>query len=87
MKDRILQRGKTSGRSDDNEEAIKERLKVFHEITQPVVDFYEKQHKLKRINAERPAEKVYDDVKTVFDELDLLSGSFINVLRVLTFNV
>lgn len=74
MKDRIMKRGLTSGRSDDNEEAVKQRLQVFHEITQPVVDFYEKQHKLKRVNAERPAEEVYGDVQKIFDELELCSG-------------
>ncbi len=74
MKERILNRGKTSGRSDDNEDAIKQRLQVFHQITQPVVDFYEKQHKLRRVNAERAPDEVYVDVQKIFEELELCSG-------------
>ena len=38
--ERLLNRGKISGRSDDNETAIRERLKVYHSQTEPVVDYY-----------------------------------------------
>jgi adenylate kinase len=37
---RLLERGKTSGRSDDNEEVIRNRLKEYHDKTLPVLDFY-----------------------------------------------
>jgi adenylate kinase family enzyme len=37
MTARLLERGKTSGRSDDNEETIKKRLVTFNTETQPVV--------------------------------------------------
>jgi len=37
---RLLKRGLTSGRSDDNLEVIKKRLDVYHKITLPVLDFY-----------------------------------------------
>ncbi len=37
---RLLHRGKTSGRSDDNEEVIRNRLKEYHDKTLPVLDFY-----------------------------------------------
>lgn len=40
LKRRLLERGKTSGRSDDNEEAIIKRLQVFNNQTRPVIDFY-----------------------------------------------
>lgn len=39
---RLLNRGKISGRSDDNETAIVERLKVYHESTEPVIDYFKK---------------------------------------------
>ena len=38
--ERLLIRGKTSGRSDDNMETIKKRLDVYHKLTEPVNDFY-----------------------------------------------
>lgn len=37
---RLLNRGKLSGRSDDNAEAIANRLNVYHTTTRPVKDFY-----------------------------------------------
>ncbi|KAG1693175.1 Adenylate kinase isoenzyme 1 [Nymphon striatum] len=40
MTKRLLHRGKTSGRVDDNEETIKKRLKTFHDLTKPVIDHY-----------------------------------------------
>jgi adenylate kinase len=37
---RLLERGKTSGRSDDNETVIRNRLKEYHEKTLPVLQYY-----------------------------------------------
>jgi len=38
--ERLLQRGKTSGRSDDNETVIRNRLREYKEKTLPVLEFY-----------------------------------------------
>jgi adenylate kinase len=38
--ERLLNRGKTSGRSDDNETVIRNRLREYHEKTLPVLQFY-----------------------------------------------
>lgn len=40
MTQRILIRAKNSGRSDDNEETIKERLEIFNQETEPVLNYY-----------------------------------------------
>lgn len=37
---RLINRGKVSGRSDDNEETIKKRLDVYHNQTAPLIDWY-----------------------------------------------
>jgi Adenylate kinase and related kinases len=37
---RLLERGKVSGRSDDNLETITSRLKVYHEQTSPLAEYY-----------------------------------------------
>ena len=37
---RLINRGKESGRSDDNEETIKKRLNVYHTQTAPLIDWY-----------------------------------------------
>ena len=46
---RIINRGKSSGRADDNEEAVIERLKVYHQSTEPVLDYYRNSGKLLNI--------------------------------------
>ena len=40
MTERLLHRGKSSGRADDNEETIKKRLVTFHQHSKPVIDAY-----------------------------------------------
>ncbi|XP_063591906.1 adenylate kinase isoenzyme 1-like [Penaeus indicus] len=40
MVERLLNRAKTSGRVDDNEETIKKRLATFHKHSEPVIQHY-----------------------------------------------
>ncbi len=42
--------GELYQRTDDNEETIKARMQVYHESTQPIIDHYAKQHKLKKLD-------------------------------------
>ena len=37
---RLVARGKTSGRADDNEETITKRIQTFHDQTEPVIEYY-----------------------------------------------
>lgn len=87
MKDRLLKRGESSGRVDDNEETIKKRLETFHDVTKPVIDYYEKQNKLKRINSERPPNDVFADIKKILGpgKSDELKG-FLLILISFKFN-
>lgn len=48
---RLLFRGQTSGRSDDNLETIEKRLVVYHNQTEPVADYYKQLGKYKSIVA------------------------------------
>jgi len=43
--------GELYQRADDNEETIKSRMKVYLESTQPIIDYYAKQHKLKKLDS------------------------------------
>jgi adenylate kinase len=49
-------------RQDDQPETIRERLRVFREQTQPVIEFYERTGTLQRINAERGPDEVFADI-------------------------
>lgn len=69
MVKRLLHRGQTSGRVDDNEATIKNRLKTFHDQTFPVLDLYEKQGKLAEVNSELAPDDVFTEVQSVLDKL------------------
>jgi adenylate kinase len=69
MKKRLMHRGQSSGRVDDNEETIKQRLKTFHEITKPVIDYYAEQNKLKRVDSEKAPDDVFVEVQAILDKI------------------
>ena len=62
MHERLLNRGKTSGRADDNEESIKKRFRTFVETSMPVVDHMEKEGKVIKISAEGKPEDIYQEI-------------------------
>ncbi|KAG7566343.1 P-loop containing nucleoside triphosphate hydrolase [Arabidopsis suecica] len=61
---RIMSRNQ--GREDDNIETIKKRFKVFVESTLPIISYYESKGKLRKINAAKPSEEVFEAVKVLF---------------------
>jgi len=71
LRKRLLNRGKTSGRVDDNEESIMKRFKTFVETSMPVVEYYRKQGKAVEISAIPPREKVHEEVKSRFKEMGI----------------
>lgn len=57
---RILKRGETSGRSDDQDESlIRQRVQQYEEKTAPVAQFYEKQGKYKAIYGIGEIEEIF----------------------------
>ena len=72
---RLLERGKTSGRSDDNQESIIKRLKVFNEQTKPVIEQYGKLGKLQRFDAAREISLITKDVEEHLDTLGIFPNS------------
>jgi UMP-CMP kinase len=63
MRRRLLSRGRTSGRSDDNEQSVAKRLRVFVDTSMPVVRHYDAQGKTLRVAASSPPDEVYAEVK------------------------
>ncbi len=56
--------GKLVQRDDDKPEAIRKRLEIYRNETQPVIDYYEKKKILLRVNGARSIEKVFEDIVT-----------------------
>ncbi|KAI9199869.1 adenylate kinase-domain-containing protein [Polychytrium aggregatum] len=63
---RLLKRGESSGRVDDNIESIKKRFVTFHETSYPVVEYYSKMNKVKTVSCLNPVDKVYEQTRSHF---------------------
>ena len=59
---RLLQRGKEQGRSDDNEETIRRRIDVYGEQTTPLIDIYDKRGLVKRVDGMKDIDAVTADI-------------------------
>lgn len=66
---RLLNRGKTSGRNDDNLETIKKRLKVYHEQTEPVIEYYKKLGKYAGINGMGTVQEIFSRIEKEIDDI------------------
>ncbi len=60
---RMLNRGKETGRADDNIDTIKNRLKVYHSQTQPLRDYYIAEGKYHPINGNGDVDKIYSNIR------------------------
>jgi len=68
--DRCLSRGQAgSGRADDNMESLKKRFDTYLNDTMPIIKHYDALNLVRRIDATRNAEEVFQDVKKVFEEI------------------
>ena len=69
LTDRLLKRGQLSGRSDDNGETIASRLRVYHQQTEPLKEYYARQGKLVDIPGEGAIDEVFNSIVEVIDSL------------------
>jgi adenylate kinase len=54
--------GRGQGRADDNPETVHERLRVYHEETEPLVEHYERAGKLRRVDGAGSPDEVHREV-------------------------
>ncbi len=59
--------GRVSDREDNTLQAIRKRIDLFHEVTTPVLDFYQKKDCLIKVDGEQEVEDVFDEI---MDKLD-----------------
>ena len=57
---RLVNRGKTSGRSDDNEEVIRKRINEYENKTAPVADHYAKLGRVEYVKGEGSIDDIFD---------------------------
>ena len=52
-------------RDDDKPETVQNRLKVYHEQTQPLIEYYEKEGILKSVDGMQPMDEVFDAIVSI----------------------
>mmetsp|Transcript_10598 Transcript_10598/g.22583 ORF Transcript_10598/g.22583 Transcript_10598/m.22583 type:complete len:246 (-) Transcript_10598:143-880(-) len=62
---RLLERGKTSGRSDDSIDVIRKRFITYRDESMPIIDMYEKEGKVRKIIADRSIEEIYEELEAL----------------------
>jgi adenylate kinase len=66
--------GELVQRADDNEQVVRERLKVYERATRPLVDFYRERPTFRIVNGAQPQERVAHELDTVIDDAALAAG-------------
>jgi adenylate kinase len=66
---RLLERGRSEGRTDDTEDTIRHRLEVYQTETEPLLDFYRARDILMPIDGTGPVEQVTDRIMTAVESV------------------
>jgi len=62
--------GELYQRKDDSEEVILNRLKVYHDQTSPLIDFYQKRKKLYTVDGNKKIEMIFSEICDIIDSLN-----------------
>jgi adenylate kinase len=68
--ERMLLRATAENRPDDTPDVIAERLRIYHEETEPVVEYYRTSGKLIPLHGDRTIPEVYAEVQDALGELE-----------------
>jgi adenylate kinase len=66
---RLLKRGETSGRSDDNLETIEKRISVYESQTKPVIDYYKEKKVYKSIQGVGSIDEIFGSIAEAIDSV------------------
>ena len=64
---RLIERGKVSGRADDNLHTIRHRIAVYHNQTEPIANYYLHQGNYFAVNGNHTVEEVFMQLERVID--------------------
>jgi adenylate kinase len=68
---RILSRGKYSGREDDrNSDIIRNRIEIYHKQTEPVKIYYKERDKYKKVNGMGSVDEIFGRIEKLIDEIN-----------------
>jgi adenylate kinase len=66
--DRLLRRAELEGRADDTPEAIRNRIDLYHQETEPLVSHYRLAGNLVGIHGDRPENEVFAEIQEALDQ-------------------
>jgi adenylate kinase len=67
--ERLLKRASAEGRPDDTPEVIAERLRTYHEQTEPIVEHYRVTGRLVPLHADRSIEEVWAEIQNALEQV------------------
>jgi adenylate kinase len=68
-RERMLRRAAQEGRTDDTPEAINERLRLYHEETEPLIEHFRTRGNLVGIHADRPVREVFRELQQTLEQV------------------
>ncbi|HEY2939209.1 MAG TPA: adenylate kinase [Gaiellaceae bacterium] len=67
--ERLLRRADDEGRVDDTPEAIRTRLQLYRELTEPLIEHYRARGNLVGVHADRPVGDVFAEIQQALDRV------------------
>ena len=67
-RERMLRRAAEEGRADDTPDVIERRLRLYHEETEPLVEYYRSRGNLVGIHADRPIDAVFAEIQQALEQ-------------------
>ncbi len=67
--ERLTRRAAEEGRIDDTPEAIRTRLRLYHQQTEPLIEYYRARGNLVTVPADRPVDEVFADIQRALDQV------------------
>jgi adenylate kinase len=69
LRNRLRLRADREGRSDDSDDVIERRFKVYDTETEPLLDFYTQRGLLIEVDGEQPVDRVFADITAAIEDL------------------
>jgi adenylate kinase len=67
--ERLRRRAELEGRADDTDEAIQRRLDIYHQETEPLVEYYRTRGSLVPIHADRSENEVFAEIQAALEQV------------------
>jgi len=67
--ERLRRRAEEEGRVDDTPDAIRTRLRLYHEQTEPLVEYYRVRGSLVGVPADRPVQEVFAEIQRALEQV------------------